>query len=44
MNSSQSEIAGITNSTQMNAVKTYGEEKFHGARGHGFAAERANDL
>lgn len=42
--SSQSEMAGITNSTQMNVVKTYGEEKFHGARGHGFAAERANDL
>lgn len=38
------EFTGITNSTQMNAVKTYGEEKFHGARGHGFAAERANDL
>ena len=38
------EFTGITNSTQMNAVKTYGEEKFHGARGHGFSAERANDL
>ena len=44
LSSSQSEMAGVTNSTQMNVVKTYGEEKFHGARGHGFAAERVNDL
>lgn len=28
----------------MNTAKSYVEEKFHGARGHGFAAERANNL
>ena len=28
----------------MNVGKSYVEEKFHGARGHGFAAERANNL
>ena len=37
-------IAGIVNSIQMNTAKNYVEEKFHGARGHGFAAESANDL
>ena len=37
-------MPGIINSTQMNVGKSYVEEKFHGARGHGFAAERANDL
>lgn len=36
--------AGIINSTQMNAAKSSVEEKFHGSRGHGFAAERANNL
>ena len=28
----------------MNTAKGYVEEKFHGSRGHGFAAESANDL
>lgn len=37
-------MPGIINSTQMNVGKSYVEEKFHGARGHGFAAERANNL
>ena len=37
-------IAGVVNSIQMNTAKNYVEEKFHGARGHGFAAESANDL
>ena len=37
-------IAGVVNSVQMNTAKNYVEEKFHGERGHGFAAERANDL
>lgn len=38
------EMTGVIHATQANVVKTYGEEKFHGARGHGFAAERANTL
>ncbi|MBR0060524.1 MAG: hypothetical protein IJP68_03495 [Selenomonadaceae bacterium] len=37
-------IAGVVNSVQMNTAKNYVEEKFHGERGHGFAAESANDL
>lgn len=37
-------ITGIVNSIEMNTGKVYVEEKFHGERGHGFAAERANDL
>ncbi|MBR5912789.1 MAG: hypothetical protein IKZ58_00270 [Selenomonadaceae bacterium] len=37
-------ITGIVNSIAMNTGKVYVEEKFHGERGHGFAAERANDL
>ena len=35
-------MVGIINGMQMNAVNNYFEEKFQGARGHGFAAERAN--
>ena len=42
--SKKNEWAGVTTSTQMNTAKNYVEEKFHGARGHGFAAERANNL
>lgn len=42
--SKKNEWTGITASTQMNTAKNYVEEKFHGARGHGFAAERANNL
>ncbi len=42
--SKKNEWAGMTTSTQMNTAKNYVEEKFHGARGHGFAAERANNL
>lgn len=37
-------LVGIVNAIEMNAAKIYVEEKFHGERGHGFAAERANDL
>lgn len=37
-------LVGIVNSIEMNTAKNYVEEKFHGARGHGFAAESANDL
>ena len=37
-------MPGIINGMQLNTVNNYFEEKFHGARGHGFAAERANDL
>ena len=37
-------IAGVVNSIEMNTAKNYVEEKFHGERGHGFAAESANDL
>lgn len=42
--SKKNEWTGIITSTQMNTAKSYVEEKFHGARGHGFAAERSNDL
>jgi hypothetical protein len=37
-------LPGLILSTQGNAAKSGVEEKFHGTRGHGFAAERANDL
>lgn len=37
-------IAGTVQSIALNTAKVYVEEKFHGARGHGFAAESANDL
>ncbi len=37
-------MSGIINGMQLNTVNNYFEEKFQGARGHGFAAERANDL
>lgn len=37
-------LVGIVNSIEMNTAKNYVEEKFHGERGHGFAAESANDL
>lgn len=36
-------IAGIVNSIERNTMNNAGEEKFHGERGHGFAAERANN-
>ena len=35
---------GLANGVLMGTEKVYFEEKFHGDRGHGFAAERANDL
>lgn len=38
------EFGGITYGTQANVAKGYFEEKLHGERGHGFAAELANDL
>lgn len=37
-------LTGIVNAIEMHTAKVYVEEKFHGERGHGFAAERANDL
>lgn len=37
-------MAGTVNGIVQNTAKAYVEEKFHGARGHGFAAESANDL
>lgn len=37
-------VVGIVNGVEMNTAKNYVEEKFHDARGHGFAAENANDL
>ena len=37
-------MAGTVNGIVQNTAKVYVEEKFHGERGHGFAAERANDL
>lgn len=37
-------FTGIVNGIAMNTAKGYVEEKFHGSRGHGFAAESANDL
>ena len=37
-------IAGTVQGVALNTAKNYVEEKFHGARGHGFAAESANDL
>lgn len=37
-------LTGLVNAIEMTAGKVYVEEKFHGERGHGFAAERANDL
>lgn len=37
-------FTGTVNGIAMNTAKSYVEEKFHGARGHGFAAESANDL
>ena len=38
------EIGGTTYGTQRNVTKGYVEEKFHGSRGQGFAAEQANNL
>ena len=38
------DMAGIINGVELNAANNYAEEKFHGARGHGFAAERANHM
>ena len=35
---------GTVQGVALNTAKAYTEEKFHGARGHGFAAESANDL
>lgn len=35
---------GIVTGIERNTVENAATEKFHGARGHGFAAERANDL
>ena len=37
-------ITGTIYGNVSNASTIYGEEKFHAARGHGFAAERANTL
>lgn len=37
-------FTGTVNGIAMNTAKSYVEEKFHGERGHGFAAESANDL
>ena len=37
-------IAGTVQGVVLNTAKNYVEEKFHGERGHGFAAESANDL
>ncbi|MBQ9488123.1 MAG: hypothetical protein IJU91_10080 [Selenomonadaceae bacterium] len=37
-------LTGLVNAIEMTAAKVYVEEKFHGERGHGFAAERANNL
>ena len=37
-------MAGTVHGMAMNTAKSYVEEKFHGERGHGFAAESANDL
>lgn len=39
-----SEQAGVTYGNVSNASTIYGETKFNAARGHGFAAERANHL
>lgn len=44
MENKSKNMPGIINGQQMNAANNYFEEKFQGARGHGFAAERANDL
>lgn len=38
------EVAGTIYSNVSSGATAYGEEKFHAARGHGFAAERANTL
>lgn len=38
------EMPGIVNGVELNTANNYAEEKFHGERGHGFAAERANNL
>lgn len=41
---SRQNLPGIVNGIELNTVNNYAEEKFHGERGHGFAAERANNL
>ena len=38
------EMPGVVTGTELNTANNYAEEKFHGARGHGYAAERANNL
>ena len=38
------ETAGTVYGNVSSGATAYGEEKFHAARGHGFAAERANTL
>ncbi len=43
-NVKNAEIAGIELGNKHTVNKLFEEEKFHGARGHGFAAERANHL
>lgn len=40
----EKDLPGIVNGIELNAVNNYVEEKFHGERGHGFAAESANNL
>ena len=37
-------LVGVVTGVELNTAKNYVEEKFHGERGHGFAAENANDL
>lgn len=37
-------MPGIVTGIELNSANNYAEEKFHGARGHGYAAERANNL
>lgn len=37
-------IGGLAAGTKGMVNKSYDEERFHGRQGHGFAAERANDL
>lgn len=43
-NNSAAYAGGISTSTYGTVNKTFDEEKFHAKQGHGFAAERANNL
>ncbi len=43
-NNRKSRVAGIANAAETNTINNMAEEKFNSYQGHGFAAERANNV